>query len=189
MLYWEKAVEQSAIVICTHRHTVHWNLNTWTVRRIHQISATILNEIIGQEKLSKVIDSHCNFLHVVVSTVLDDSLTRCQGICRQSDHQIWIQHIYRPSTSRVNSLKLGDTYMQPYMQPSLVQIMACCLFGTKPLSEPMLAFCELDPWEQTSVKFSMKFKNFHSRKTFLKMLSTKWQPFRLGLNVLIWIFA
>ena len=36
--------------------------------------------------------------------------------------------------------------------PSLVQMMACCLAGAKPLSEPMMEYCWLGPWEQTSVK-------------------------------------
>ena len=31
--------------------------------------------------------------------------------------------------------------------------MACQLTGTKPLSEPMLEYCELDPQEQMSMKF------------------------------------
>ena len=35
---------------------------------------------------------------------------------------------------------------------SLAQIMACCLVAAKPLSEPMLEYCWLDPWEQTPVK-------------------------------------
>ena len=30
-------------------------------------------------------------------------------------------------------------------RPSLVQITACRLFGDKPLSEPMLDYCQLDP--------------------------------------------
>ena len=38
-------------------------------------------------------------------------------------------------------------------RPPLVHIMAYCLFGAKPLPEPMLAYCRLDPWEQSSVKF------------------------------------
>ena len=29
-------------------------------------------------------------------------------------------------------------------------MMACHLVGAKPLSEPMLKYCQLDPWEQTS---------------------------------------
>ena len=33
-------------------------------------------------------------------------------------------------------------------KPPLAQIMACCLFGTKPLSEPLLAYGWLDTWEQ-----------------------------------------
>ena len=42
--------------------------------------------------------------------------------------------------------------------------MACRLDGVKPLSEPMLDYCQLDPSEQTSMKFQSKFKHFHSRK-------------------------
>ena len=45
-----------------------------------------------------------------------------------------------------------------------VQIMTCCLDGAKPLSEPMLIHCQLDPKEHISMKFYLKFKYFHSRK-------------------------
>ena len=38
-------------------------------------------------------------------------------------------------------------------RPSLVQIMACHLVVAKPLSEPILEYCKLDPQEQTSMKF------------------------------------
>ena len=68
--------------------------------------------------------------------------------------------------------------------PPLLQIMACRLFGAKPLSEPMLSYCQLDPKEYISVKFYLKFKTFHSRKRHLRMSSAKWQPFCLNLNVL-----
>ena len=44
-------------------------------------------------------------------------------------------------------------YMRQWTGPSLVQVMACRLFGAKPLPEPMLVYCPLDPWEQVSVKF------------------------------------
>ena len=37
--------------------------------------------------------------------------------------------------------------------PGLVQIMACHLDSARPLSEPVLKYCWLDPYEQTSVKF------------------------------------
>ena len=34
--------------------------------------------------------------------------------------------------------------------------MACRLFGAKPLSQPKLGYCQLDSWEQTSLKFCSK---------------------------------
>ena len=42
------------------------------------------------------------------------------------------------------------------------------VLGTEPLSEQMLCYFQLDPWEQTSVKFCLKFKYFHSRKSISK---------------------
>ena len=46
-------------------------------------------------------------------------------------------------SSPVNSLRSSDAYMRQWNRPSLVQIMACCLLGAKPLSEPMLVYCQL----------------------------------------------
>ena len=54
--------------------------------------------------------------------------------------------------------------------------MACPLVGANPLSEPMLAYCQLDPWEHTSVKFQSKCTHFHSRKCVWKCHLPKWQP-------------
>ena len=45
------------------------------------------------------------------------------------------------------------TYLRQWIWRALVQIMAWCLFGAKPLSKPTLGYCPLDTWEQTSVKF------------------------------------
>ena len=45
----------------------------------------------------------------------------------------------------INSLRLSDVYMCRHSRTSLVQIMACRLFGAKPLSKPMLEYCHLDP--------------------------------------------
>ena len=63
----------------------------------------------------------------------------------------------------------------------LVQIMAYHLAGAKPLSEPMLEYCWLDPWEQTSVKSWID--KFSFKKMHLKMSSGNWLPFCLCLNV------
>ena len=54
---------------------------------------------------------------------------------------------------------------------ALVQIMVCRLFGDKPLSKPMLGFCQLDSQEQTSVNFLSEDKIFHSRKCVWMLLS------------------
>ena len=84
---------------------------------------------------------------------------------------------------RVHSLRPSDVYMRKKTALSLVQIMACRLFGGKPLSEPMMAVYEINLEEHISMKFNLKIKSFHSRK-YLKMSSTKWRPFCLGLIVL-----
>ena len=68
----------------------------------------------------------------------------------------------------VNSLRPSDTYMRQYNIPPLVKIMACLLFSTKPLSEPMLSYCQLDPEEHISVIFYLKFECFHSWKCMWK---------------------
>ena len=36
-------------------------------------------------------------------------------------------------------------YMRQWIGSALVQMMACRLFGTKPLSKPTLRYCKLDP--------------------------------------------
>ena len=59
--------------------------------------------------------------------------------------------------------------MRQRTRSALVQVMACRLFGTKPLPEPMLDYCELDSCEQISVKF----KSFSLKKLHLKLLSDK----------------
>ena len=62
--------------------------------------------------------------------------------------------------------------------------MAYPLFSAKPLSEPMLTYWQLDPWEQTSVKFQSKFCDFHSRNCISKCHLLKWWPFCSGFIVL-----
>ena len=42
-----------------------------------------------------------------------------------------------------NSLRQSDAYMHQWTRPSLVQIMACRLVSTKPLSEPILLISNL----------------------------------------------
>ena len=63
-------------------------------------------------------------------------------------------------------LRLSAAYMRQQPRPSLVTIMACRLFGAKPLSELMLRYCQLILWDQTSVTFCSKFKHFNLENLF-----------------------
>ena len=79
--------------------------------------------------------------------------------------------------SWINSSSPSAAYIRWWTVSSLVQIMACRLFGTKPLPEPMLTYCQLDSWEQISVKFESEFCHFHSRKFIWKCCLPKRRPF------------
>ena len=59
-----------------------------------------------------------------------------------------------------NSSSPGAAYMRRRTGSTLVQVMACRLFGAKPLPEPMMAYCQLDSLEQTSVTIQSKYKLF-----------------------------
>ena len=43
-----------------------------------------------------------------------------------------------------NSSPPSAANIRQWIGSALVQIMACCLFGTKPLSKPMLGYCQSD---------------------------------------------
>ena len=55
--------------------------------------------------------------------------------------------------------------------------MACCLFGTKPLPVPRLAYCQFNTWERITVKFEAEFYHFHLRKCIWISCLPKWGPF------------
>ena len=63
----------------------------------------------------------------------------------------------------------------------MFQVMACRLFDNKPLPDPTLTYCELDPWEHIS---RIKMQMFSFKKILLKMSSIRLKPFCLSLKVL-----
>ena len=73
-------------------------------------------------------------------------------------------------TCTFNSSPICAAYMRQWTRSALVQVMACRLFGAKPLPKPMLHYCQLDSWERISVKFESKFYHFHL-KNALKLSS------------------
>ena len=56
--------------------------------------------------------------------------------------------------------------------------MACCLVGSKPLSEPMLEYCKLDSYEQFAVKSYSNSEVFIQETVFENVC-----PFCLSLYV------
>ena len=81
------------------------------------------------------------------------------------------------ATALFNSSPPSAAYMRPWTGSALIQV-ACHLSRTKPLPEPMLTYCQLDPYEQTAGKFELKQNTF--LKIHLKMSSAKWWPFCPG---------
>ena len=63
--------------------------------------------------------------------------------------------------------------------------MACRLAGAKPLSESMLEYCQLDPWEQNFTENLVEIYIFSLKKMHLKMSPGIWRPFCLIFNVLV----
>ena len=72
------------------------------------------------------------------------------------------------------------TYMRQWVGSVSVKIMASCLFDAKPLYEPILGYCQLNPKEQTSVKLWSNYKHFHSRKWIWKYCLRNGGHFVLG---------
>ena len=62
--------------------------------------------------------------------------------------------------------------------------MACCLFGTKPLSESMLPYSQLDPKEDSFFYEILPKIQVSFKEMYLKISSVEWQPFCITLNVL-----
>ena len=87
--------------------------------------------------------------------------------------------------SAINSLRPRNTYLHHQTMLPLVQIMDCRLCGTKPLSEPILPYCQLDPYEQISMNFFIEIQIFSLKKMHLKMLSVTGLPFCFRVNELI----
>ena len=69
-----------------------------------------------------------------------------------------------------NAISVLQMTKSPVRKCALFQIMACQLFGAKALPKPMMTYCQLNPKEQTSVKFEPKYEVFHSWKRICKDL-------------------
>ena len=106
--------------------------------------------------------AHGNTLHNhnVTTTWLRRNAIFTQWWRHQSIHWRYVSPV--EDTNLVTSSPPGAVYiyMRQWIGSALLQIMVCRLFGAKPLSEPMLEYCQFDPWQQASMKFQQKFNTF-----------------------------
>ena len=65
-----------------------------------------------------------------------------------------------------NVLRLGYAYMHQWIKLSWFQVMPWRLFDPKASSEPTVTYCQLDPKEQTSVKFEKQQIQQNTRSPF-----------------------
>ena len=92
-------------------------------------------------------------------------------------NQFWVIAHYTPRNKSPRKWELNQdisssspsaAYMRQIIGWALFHIMACRLFGAKPLPKPMLTYCQFDPYVQTSVKLEPKYEVFHSWKCIRK---------------------
>ena len=82
---------------------------------------------------------------------------------------IWQQYMHYIDRSKLQQRCSGLKALGIYccmVDSSLSDHPMKSLFSTKTLSEPMLAYCWLDGYEQNLMKFSLKNTNFHFKNTF-----------------------
>ena len=79
-----------------------------------------------------------------------------------------------------NSSPPSAAYMRQWIGSALAQIMACRLFGTKPLSKPILVYCHLTLRKKTFSETLFKRQNLSFTKMHMKISSAKWPPFCSG---------
>ena len=95
-------------------------------------------------------------------------LNQCWRVTGQFNPQEWNQ---------LNS-SLPAAYIRQWTGSALVQIMACRLFGAKPLSKPInTVLLSIGPLGTNFSEILIKIQNVSFTKIHLKMPSAKWRPF------------
>ena len=86
---------------------------------------------------------------IVTGTIIQSSQCPCEAWSHAEDGHGPQHIIHKTTITTDNSSPPSATYMHQWIGSALVQIMACRLFSAKPLSKPVLGYCQLDPYEQT----------------------------------------
>ena len=80
---------------------------------------------------------------------------------------MWWRQTQKQIIMSINSLRPSDASMRQQNKPSLVQLMACRLFGAKPFSEPMLEYFQLDPRNKLQWVFNRNINVFIQENTYV----------------------
>ena len=86
-----------------------------------------------------------NFVHLVIWLITPRCHLTWVNFHLKHNKQMPLKCRLQDVSHFVNSSPLSAAYMRQWTVSELVQIMACCLFGAKPLSKPVLGYCQLDP--------------------------------------------
>ena len=77
----------------------------------------------------------------------------------------------------MNSSPPSAAYMCQWIGSALVQIIACCLYGIKPLSKPNAGLLLIGPIGANFSEISIKIQKFSFTKMHLKISLAKWHTF------------
>ena len=95
--------------------------------------------------------SHCRSFEGQISVISSIGVWSSDALTMMSGYKHgpvmtarWHAHIFAVISSVFNSSPPSAAYMCQWIGSTLVQIMACRLFGAKPLSKPMMVYCQLD---------------------------------------------
>ena len=87
----------------------------------------------------------------ITRTKVDQASVRSGSIHLRSTAQEMLKiSILGMSLKMINSSSPSAAYMHQWTGSTTIHLMACRLFSAKPLPEPVLAYCQLDSWEQVS---------------------------------------
>ena len=86
--------------------------------------------------------------------------------------QMWLRPskpVKVPVGQRMKLMWPGDVYMRHLTGSSFVHVMDCRLFCTKPLSKPMMTYCQFGAKEQSPLNSFIEIKTFSLKKLHLRM--------------------
>ena len=101
-----------------------------------------------------------NFLYEI--SLCNHYSTDARNIQHNNDTSIPFSRNALHHTVYFTSSPLSATFVCQWTGSVLLQVMACHLFGAKLSPEPVLAYCQMNPWEQNSVEFKSRYECFHS---------------------------